>query len=174
VSSQSLLSTLLSMGISGLQKHQRDCDGQYPGLTPDERSPLLRNGRTSSKDNSSSDPEFGTCQTQDEEDSPPHNTPKNITGVISILLLGKRLTRFSIPTQAPRIAYSQWTTGVFIANADVSLVLATSGTISSEFNQLGNAGWLITSYTLAMCAAQSLVASLSTCSIKSVYEPTLC
>jgi hypothetical protein len=51
--------------------------------------------------------------------------------------------------------YSQ--TGVFIANADVSLVLATSGTISSEFDQLGNAGWLITSYTLAMCAAQSLV-----------------
>jgi hypothetical protein len=46
---------------------------------------------------------------------------------------------------------------VFIANADSSLVLATSGTISSEFDQLGDAGWLITSYTLAMCATQSLV-----------------
>lgn len=48
-------------------------------------------------------------------------------------------------------------TGVFVANADSSLVLATSGTISSEFHDLGDAGWLISSYTLAMCAAQSLV-----------------
>jgi hypothetical protein len=46
---------------------------------------------------------------------------------------------------------------VFIANADGSLVLATSGTIASEFDDLGSAGWLITSYTLAMCASQSLV-----------------
>lgn len=47
--------------------------------------------------------------------------------------------------------------GVFIANVDGSLVLATFGAISSEFNDLGNAGWLISSYTLAMCATQSLV-----------------
>jgi hypothetical protein len=47
--------------------------------------------------------------------------------------------------------------GVFVANADTSLVLATSGTISSEFQDFGNAGWIITSYTLAMCATQSLV-----------------
>ncbi|CCD48476.1 similar to MFS mdr transporter, partial sequence [Botrytis cinerea T4] len=51
--------------------------------------------------------------------------------------------------------------GVFIANADGSLVLATSGTISSEFNDLGNAGWLISSYMLAMCATQSLYGKLS-------------
>jgi hypothetical protein len=47
--------------------------------------------------------------------------------------------------------------GVFVANADTSLVLATSGTISSEFQDFENAGWIITSYTLAMCATQSLV-----------------
>ncbi|KAG4035758.1 hypothetical protein MFRU_001g05260 [Monilinia fructicola] len=63
---------------------------------------------------------------------------RNIAGVISILLLG-----------------------VFVANADSSLVLATSGTISSEFSDLGNAGWLISSYTLAMCATQSLYGKLS-------------
>ncbi|KAH8591517.1 major facilitator superfamily domain-containing protein, partial [Bisporella sp. PMI_857] len=51
--------------------------------------------------------------------------------------------------------------GVFIANADGSLVIATSGTISSEFNDLENAGWLISSYTLAMCATQSLYGKLS-------------
>ncbi|KAF7942589.1 uncharacterized protein EAE97_006043 [Botrytis byssoidea] len=69
---------------------------------------------------------------------PSPESSRNIAGVISILLLG-----------------------VFIANADGSLVLATSGTISSEFNDLGNAGWLISSYMLAMCATQSLYGKLS-------------
>ncbi|KAH6719494.1 major facilitator superfamily domain-containing protein [Leptodontidium sp. MPI-SDFR-AT-0119] len=64
--------------------------------------------------------------------------PRNVAGVILILLIG-----------------------VFIANADGSLVLATSGTISSEFNDLEGAGWLITSYTLAMCATQSLYGKFS-------------
>ncbi|KAL5313521.1 hypothetical protein ACEPPN_017941 [Leptodophora sp. 'Broadleaf-Isolate-01'] len=59
--------------------------------------------------------------------------PRNVAGVILILLIG-----------------------VFIANADGSLVLATSGTISSEFNDLEGAGWLITSYTLAIGLGQSL------------------
>jgi hypothetical protein len=46
---------------------------------------------------------------------------------------------------------------VFIANADGTIVLATNGTISSHFFQLENAGWLTTSYVLAMCAAQPIV-----------------
>ncbi|PQE23883.1 Major facilitator superfamily transporter protein [Rutstroemia sp. NJR-2017a BBW] len=69
-----------------------------------------------------------------------------VAGVISILLLDC-LQTFSNNTSHP---------GVFIANLDGSLVLATSGTISSEFHDLGNAGWLVSSYTLAMCATQSL------------------
>jgi hypothetical protein len=47
--------------------------------------------------------------------------------------------------------------GVFVAYADTSLVLVSSGTIGSEFQDFENAGWIITSYTLAMCATQSLV-----------------
>jgi hypothetical protein len=46
---------------------------------------------------------------------------------------------------------------VFIANADASLVVASSQHIASEFHALSNASWLITSYGLAQCASQPLV-----------------
>ncbi|CAK7218230.1 hypothetical protein SEUCBS140593_003476 [Sporothrix eucalyptigena] len=51
--------------------------------------------------------------------------------------------------------------GVFAANADTSLVLATYGTISSEFQSLGSASWLLTAYMLAMCGSQPLYGKLS-------------
>jgi hypothetical protein len=112
---------------------------------------------------------------------------RNAAGVISVLLLGTFLIfpqfKFKFPSWNPLcISPSrQWvghsvdfqtalsdielrssadrgiSSGVFVANADSSLVLATSGTISSEFQDFENAGWLITSYMLAMCATQSLV-----------------
>lgn len=47
--------------------------------------------------------------------------------------------------------------GVFIAQADSSIVLATSQEIASEFSALSGASWLITTYTLAQCACQPLV-----------------
>jgi hypothetical protein len=49
------------------------------------------------------------------------------------------------------------TLGVFISNADGSLLLATNGWIASEFNDLENASWLVTSYVLTLCAVQPLV-----------------
>lgn len=51
--------------------------------------------------------------------------------------------------------------GVFVSNADGTLVLATYATISSEFGAFENAAWLSTSYTLAMCAIQGIVGKLS-------------
>ncbi|CAK7212285.1 hypothetical protein SBRCBS47491_001411 [Sporothrix bragantina] len=51
--------------------------------------------------------------------------------------------------------------GVFAANADTSLVLATYGMISSEFQSLGSASWLLTAYMLAMCGSQPLYGKLS-------------
>lgn len=51
--------------------------------------------------------------------------------------------------------------GVFIANADGSLVVASSQSIASEFNALINAQWLVTSYLLAQCASQPLYGKLS-------------
>lgn len=51
--------------------------------------------------------------------------------------------------------------GVFISYADGTLVLATYGTIASEFRALGDASWLTTSYSLAMCAVQPLTGKIS-------------
>ncbi|CZR61827.1 related to multidrug resistance protein [Phialocephala subalpina] len=107
-----------------------------------ENTPLL--GKINSKLNNyqtvveNDDVEAAQCLSPLVDKQPRVEVSRNIGGVISILLLG-----------------------VFVANADSSLVLATSGTISSEFNDLGDAGWLISSYTLAMCAAQSLYGQLS-------------
>jgi MFS family permease len=51
--------------------------------------------------------------------------------------------------------------GVFISQADTSLVLATYGKISSEFNDLESGSWLLSSYMLAMCSSQPLFGKLS-------------
>ena len=47
--------------------------------------------------------------------------------------------------------------GAFIANADVSIVLATYSTISSELGSMENASWLVVTYSLATCAIQPTV-----------------
>jgi hypothetical protein len=47
--------------------------------------------------------------------------------------------------------------GVFVANAEGSIVLAAYGQIASEFNDLDNASWLVTSYVLAMSVSQPIV-----------------
>ena len=52
-------------------------------------------------------------------------------------------------------------TGVFISNADASLVLATYGVISSELGSLANASWIVVTYGLAICAVQSMVSGPS-------------
>jgi MFS family permease len=51
--------------------------------------------------------------------------------------------------------------GVFISNADGSLVLATYGIISSEFGAFGDASWLTTGFALSVCAIQPLTGKLS-------------
>ncbi|KAF7940449.1 uncharacterized protein EAE98_000576 [Botrytis deweyae] len=121
----------MSIVTNGMIQRSRD----------DESTPLLSDAKTPevtsyNKSSIHSDEESTICKIPLVDPSP--ESSRNIAGVISILLLG-----------------------VFIANADGSLVLATSGTISSEFNDLGNAGWLISSYMLAMCATQSLYGKLS-------------
>ncbi len=48
-----------------------------------------------------------------------------------------------------------------IANADGMLVLATYGTIASEFGALKDAAWLTTAFQLAGCALQPIMGKLS-------------
>jgi len=150
----------------------------------DERTPLLKGRDEDSRGLNAvigevspyeADAEAARCESPLVDKVPSPETPRNVAGVISILLLGKWRNFLSIARSSSYslllpLRYSPPCTpfpprqliasvGVFIANADSSLVLATSGTISSEFDQLEDAGWLITSYTLAMCATQSLVGS---------------
>lgn len=56
-----------------------------------------------------------------------------------------------------RYDISDHSLGVFVANADGSLVIASSQKIASDFNALNSASWLVTSYVLAQCASQPLV-----------------
>lgn len=49
--------------------------------------------------------------------------------------------------------------GVFIAQLDVSFVLATHSNIASEFAKLEDSSWLIVSYTLAMSGTQPIVSA---------------
>ncbi|WPH02263.1 putative major facilitator superfamily transporter [Acrodontium crateriforme] len=51
--------------------------------------------------------------------------------------------------------------GVFISQTDQSLVIATYGNISSEFNDLDSGNWLISAYILSQCVAQPLYGRLS-------------
>ncbi|KAK4241185.1 major facilitator superfamily domain-containing protein [Achaetomium macrosporum] len=51
--------------------------------------------------------------------------------------------------------------GIFVAHADGSILLATHPIIASEFNDLENSSWLITSFALAGAATQTLYGKLS-------------
>jgi hypothetical protein len=76
--------------------------------------------------------------------------PKSVTAVIGVLLIGKNV----------RLQCTEnltFLTGVFIANAEGSLVLATNSQIASDLGRLEDASWLVTSYILTMTAAQPLV-----------------
>ena len=70
-------------------------------------------------------------------------------------------------TDEPSSALAIWTVvpvsllGVFIANFDGSMVIASSQQIASEFDSLSNAPWLVTAFILAQCASQPLYGKLS-------------
>ncbi|KAI9825530.1 MAG: hypothetical protein M1819_000522 [Sarea resinae] len=112
-----------------------------------ERTPLLVESRKDSISargsvKSSSDPtihvgedvECNAPKANGEDEAEAESQGGSIAGLISILLLG-----------------------VFVSNADGSIVLATYGIITSEFNELSESGWLVTSFVLGMCATMPLV-----------------
>ncbi|RTE77128.1 hypothetical protein BHE90_008383 [Fusarium euwallaceae] len=103
-------------------------------VNPDEVTPLLT-GETDRYDaleeNERARSPTGTRTPKDEEQ-------RSVFGILSVLLIG-----------------------VFVSQADTSLVLATYGAIASEFNDLQNASWLLSSYMLAMCMGQPLYGKLS-------------
>lgn len=104
-------------------------------------------------------PDTGSPQHDEESPllaSPDSSAPKvkALTGVgtiIAVLLLGR------IPYLVAHGMMLTIALGEFISNADATLVMAAAGRVSSEFNQLRDASWLSTGYTLGLCAAQPMV-----------------
>ncbi|KAL5341220.1 efflux pump antibiotic resistance protein [Aspergillus crustosus] len=93
---------------------------------------------------------------------PPSSTEPHVEAA-STLLANEETTANKDSTASTPVAgtIAVLLLGVFVANAEGSLVLATYGRISSEFNDLKNASWLVTSYVLAMTAAQPIYGKLS-------------
>jgi hypothetical protein len=127
-------------------------DGQGAISRPTERSPLLARRssigsesssslRASSPDISTSngDPSDGRTPAEQEAaaapaGNKPDRPPAEIMRIVAVLLIG-----------------------VFVANADGSLLLATHPVIASTFDQMGSSSWLIISYALAGAATQTIV-----------------
>jgi hypothetical protein len=56
--------------------------------------------------------------------------------------------------------------GVFISNADGSLLMATHPIIASEFDALRDSTWLLTSFSLAGAAMQPLVSTVENLAVQ--------
>ncbi|MCJ1262596.1 hypothetical protein MMC22_002466 [Lobaria immixta] len=105
---------------------------------PQEGSEERVNGNAKLQDDEGQDRSIGSGSTSENENEATSKTSIGIVGMISVLLLG-----------------------VFIANADGSIVMATYGIISSELGSLESASWLVVTYGLAMCAVQPTYGKLS-------------
>jgi hypothetical protein len=113
-----------------------------------ENTPLLPQSLIPSISESNSTTTTTTTALQPEEQNGPTEPenlpleepvkPQSVFGIIGLLLIG-----------------------VFVANVDSTMVIATYSIISSKFGALESAAWLTTSYVLAMCGIQAIVGKLS-------------
>lgn len=124
----------------------------------DEQSPLLDANHIEAQGLSTtatSDDNSDEESLERNPSSPEITREKSARGIIAVLLIG------DFPLHSLLLPSTNSCIGVFIANGDGSLVLASYGKIASEFEDLENASWLVTSYVLAMSAAQPLVMLLT-------------
>ncbi|KAL2163608.1 hypothetical protein VTH06DRAFT_5666 [Thermothelomyces fergusii] len=130
------------------------------GVRPSERSPLLaRAANSNGQGGASRSVEAAAAEVRQSKSQGNGSVPKiggddeegqheqvdgkgtrngNVARIISVLLIG-----------------------IFVAQADGSILLATHPVIASEFNDLENSSWLITSFGLAGAATQTLYGRLS-------------
>jgi nitrate/nitrite transporter NarK len=101
-----------------------------------ESSPLLLPGSENNANSSSPTPAGSNDPVSIPEDVP--SKTRSTAATLSVLLIG-----------------------VFISNADGTLVMTVYTTISSNFNSFSTAAWLTTSYILASSAFQPIVGKLS-------------
>ncbi|OJD11895.1 hypothetical protein AJ78_07425 [Emergomyces pasteurianus Ep9510] len=105
----------------------------------DESAPLLGGAKklwTTTYTRLNGEPHSTDEESLSEHDDSPQQ--RSIMGILSVLLIG-----------------------VFVSQADSSLILATNGEIASEFDSLDKASWLMTSFILAMCVSQPMYGQLS-------------
>ncbi|KAK1763022.1 major facilitator superfamily domain-containing protein [Phialemonium atrogriseum] len=94
--------------------------------------------RNSHSDQASSDDVEATGEGEETQGAKQVDSHKHVIRMISVLLIG-----------------------IFVAHADGSILMATHPLIASEFNDLTNSTWLITSFVLAGAATQTLYGKLS-------------
>lgn len=75
--------------------------------------------------------------------------------------LAKNASEFERTTTGVYATISVLLLGVFISNIDASLILATYGKISSDFNDFESGSWLISAFVLSSCVVQPLYGKLS-------------
>ncbi|KFA47509.1 hypothetical protein S40293_02154 [Stachybotrys chartarum IBT 40293] len=107
------------------------------GAGPGQTTPLLIT-EAPATNYSACEESVATITTSDEPDAPATRDKRSIIGLLAVLLLG-----------------------VFVSQADSTLVLASYGQIASDFGSLQDASWLMSSYMLATCVAQPIYGKLS-------------
>lgn len=121
-----------------------------------EQAPLLQNENAIEQQNT-------TINSPGDDVSPQKGLPSkaSIIGILSTLMLGRNSSLF-FPLATRQFCglfadIQSVFAGVFVASVDHSIVIGTISQISSEFQSLSSASWLLTSFSLAQCAFQPMV-----------------
>ncbi|KAK3367517.1 major facilitator superfamily-domain-containing protein [Podospora didyma] len=127
------------------------------GAKPTEQSPLLDNNQGTSNGT-----DFGSITSE-----PPANLPINENDIAKSPSVEEDGSISQAETEAGldrgQVAkiISVMLIGILVANADGSILMATHPVIASEFDELSASSWLITSFSLAGAATQTLYGKLS-------------
>lgn len=126
----------------------------------DERAPLLSTVPHAYLGNDETDEAASPRKSSLSDDVTQTTSHKKIISILAVLLIGT----LSVVHDSYSIFFPQHSpirlSGVFISNADFSIVLATHALIASEFHDLSNSSWIFVSFGLAATTAQPLVSRL--------------
>ncbi|KAF9638006.1 Major facilitator superfamily [Lasiodiplodia theobromae] len=123
----------------------------------DERSPLLQSpDHVREVDEAVSPAARPPSQTETEKTA----SKKQIISILAVLLIGAYLSLLRM-FHVVKLIMALGSTGVFLSNADSSIVFTTHALIASEFDDLSNSSWIFVSFGLAATAAQPLIGKLS-------------
>lgn len=126
----------------------------------DERAPLLSTVPHAYLGNDETDEAASPRKSSLSDDVTQTTSHKKIISILAVLLIGTlSVVHDSYSIFSPQHSPIRLS-GVFISNADFSIVLATHALIASEFHDLSNSSWIFVSFGLAATTAQPLVSRL--------------